>query len=830
MKKTFLKTIFRDLKKNLSRFIAIIAIVALGVGFLIGLLSATPDLQYSVDTFYDKTNTYDIQIKSTIGFSSSDIANLKEDVSEIEDIEGTYMEDIEIPYENRTISARFIEQSFEENINRLELCAGTFPKEKNECIVLNKGVYYDQDVLGEEITYHDQVFKIVGVCTSAVYYYKLMEPTTIGNGNLDAIVYIPSTDQQVITDLYITVKKANEKNTFKKAYFNLLAPVEEELKNKSKSYLNNRLTELKQEAFEVGYSSAFEQARNALLESGMPADRVEIVLASQKEQIEETVWKNVDDTFSNQELKWYVLNRKSNVSYATYKDNSNKVNDVAVVFPFFFFFIAGLIALTSITRMVSEDRNSIGTLKSLGFSNRMILMKYIFYALFACIIGVLIGIFSGVYILPIVIYDCYNTLYVMPQAHYLWEAVIILVSSLAMSVTILFVMIFLCLKTLKEKPNALMVPKAPKAGKQILLERISVFWKHLSFRYKSAIRNVFRFKRNLIMMIVGVGGCTGLMMVAFGLRNSMNSYSKEQYDEVLQYDLLLHTEELPELSMLQDSKTYSFYQEKGKAKDNEDYAVNLYYVTEDVLSFIDLQTEKLPQNGVLISCQLAQKLHYKKGSTITIKIEEIEKSFIVSGVFDSYVENYIIIPEEMPYNATFVKFGSEDEKNYDNIIKSLYSMSGAIKQIDDIRLIRKNYDSMSDNIGIVINVIILCSGALAMIVIYNLTNINIQERIKEIATLKVIGYQKMEVLSYLYREILIMSVIGILFGFLLGPLLDYFVMDRISSPGQYFSMSLSWEHFIYSFLISMVFIVLVFLLFIPKVRKIKMVESLKSVE
>ncbi|MDE5566466.1 MAG: ABC transporter permease, partial [Anaeroplasmataceae bacterium] len=426
---------------------------------------------------------------------------------------------------------------------------------------LNKGIYFDQGVLGETITIESKDYEIVGICESAVYYYKLMEPTQIGTGNIDAIYYLPK-NHETITDIVMTIKDASLKNTFSKEYLKMIEPICKNLEDKQKLYIEKRIELLKKEAIEEGLIKAYDEARKKLILNGLPSDTIETYLKINKEAIEEPVYEKVNEEFSKLDGSWYVLNRKSNTSYVSFKDNSNKVNDVAVVFPFFFFFIAGLIALTSITRMVSEDRSSIGTLKSLGFSNSAIVKKYLFYALFACIIGVLIGVLSGVYVLPIVIYICYNSLFVMPAAHYLWNPIIILVSSLSMCLTIVIVMLLLCFKTLKERPNALMVPKAPKAGKRILLERIGLLWRHLTFRFKSALRNVFRFKRNLIMMIVGVGGCTALMLVAFGLKNSMNTFSKYQFDEILNYDLIISSEEDVNLSMLKDSTTLSFYQDK----------------------------------------------------------------------------------------------------------------------------------------------------------------------------------------------------------------------------------------------------------------------------
>ncbi len=832
LKKTFIKTVFKDLKKNLSRFVAIIAIVALGVGFLIGLLSATPDLQYSLNSFYKEQNTYDIQIKSTVGFSKNDVDHLKEDITQVADIEAYHQEDVEFLYDGVTKSARVIEQTFSEKINQLTLLSGRLPQKEQECIVLNKGIFADKDVLNETIHLNGVDYQVVGVCSSAVYYYKLMEPTTIGNGNLDTIIYIPQSKDSVLTDLVLTVQNASQKDCFKDTYFDWIAPVEEQLNDLKKSYLNQRIEELKAEAFDEGYALAIEKLRNQLTEMNIPEDRIQQMLVAQDEKIKTEVQNKVESSFADVSAEWYILNRKSNTSYVSFKDNSNKVNDVAVVFPFFFFFIAGLIALTSITRMVSEDRANIGTLKSLGYANHTILSKYLFYALISCLLGSLIGIFSGVYILPIVIYNCYHSLFWMPPAQYLWSAPIILISSIAMSLTITIVMILLCVKTLRERPNSLLAPKAPKPGKRILLERIGIFWKALKFRYKSALRNIFRFKRNLIMMIVGIGGCTGLMIVAFGLSKSMNSFSKLQYDSILKYDFIVDTSQ-QEMSfpMLTDSSTYAFNKATGRMKKDDDYEVQIYHVNDTILDYMDLGVTKLPEEGVLISKQLSQALKLKKKDSFFVDDNGEEHSYEVAGTFENYIGNYIIVPQQEleKTNAYFIKLGNEDKKDYEEIVKEIYDLDH-LTRVEDIRQTRINYDSMAESVTIIIFVIILCSGALAMIVIYNLTNININERIKEIATLKVIGYQKKEVLGYIYREIITMSVFGILFGFILGPILDYFVMTQISSPGQYFSNGLMWYHFLFAFLISIAFVVLVLLMFIPKVKKIKMVESLKCIE
>ncbi|MDE6407999.1 MAG: FtsX-like permease family protein [Anaeroplasmataceae bacterium] len=819
MKRTFIKTILRDFKKNLTRLIAIVAIMALGVGFLIGLLSATPDLQDSMERYYDETNLYDISIKSTIGFSKDDILSLKTDVKEIKEIEEFSSMDFKTYFEGVEITTRRIVNSFEAKLNQLTLIEGEYPKTSTECVVQNMGIFLDKHPIHQQILVDGITYTIVGICNSPMYYYRMQETTQIGDGNLDAILYLDQAFFSApITDIVITVDGAKELHSFKKAYFEFIEPVEDKLEELSISYIEKRMDSL--------YATAKEEARKKILEvsPNLPDSMVDSILEAQSEEIK----KSVDEQFT--EMKWYVLDRKSNLSYVSFDANANKVNNVAVVFPFFFFFIAALIALTSVTRLVQEDRSSIGTLKSLGYSNLRILNKYFVYALFACLIGSAGGLFLGVYGLPMAIYYCYCSLFIMPQGHFSWYAWCVLFSSVSMSATIFVVMIAVCLKSLMEKPNALLVPKAPKAGRRILLERIGFIWKRLKFKYKSSIRNIFRFKRNLIMMIVGVGGCTGLMIVGLGLRDSLSSASTVQFEEVLKYDFSLSIQGEVKLDFLQDSEITYLYKEEGKLKKNKEYSIDILYAEDTLLDYMSLGVKEIPTDSVIISSQLAKNFHLRKGSSIVVDVNGKEKEFKVHSVFDNYIRNYIITKRtDEKENTIFLKLGAIDSQNYDTIVRKVYEVEG-VASVSDLNQTKELYASLSNGISLIIVVIILCSGLLAIIVIYNLTNININERIKEIATLKVLGYQKKEVLGYIYREIILMSIFGILFGFGLGPLLNLFVIKQISSPGQCFSTALGGLNYLYAFLITAVFVGIVLLLFIPKMKKIKMVESLKSVE
>lgn len=816
MKKTFIKTILRDFKKNITRLIAIVAIVALGVGFLVGLLSSTPDLEDSMNNYYNETNTHDILIKSTIGFSKKDIESLKKDIDLIEYIEGYNQMDYISSYHNEKINIRRIMLDFSSQLNKLSLINGNIPLNDDECLVQNFGIFSKSNMIGEKIVVDDKEYKIVGLCNSPLYYYHFQEVTTIGDGSLDSIIYTKINDTQQITDISIRLVNSNNYHSFKDEYFDYINPVLKQISDLSDKYLENR--------FNVLYADTLKELENNLLIEGYNPLEIKTILELQKDEIKQNLSSKLG------QMKWYVLNRNDNLSYTTYKSNAIKVQNVSVVFPFFFFFIAALISLTSISRLVSEDRTSIGTFKSLGYSNIKILSKYIIYAVFACIIGCGLGLLIGVYFLPWAIYYCYNTLFVMPKGYFNWHLWCVLLSTILMCLVIFLVMIYVCLKSLHEKPNALLIPKVPKAGKKILLERFNFIWKKLKFKYKSSIRNIFRFKRNLIMMIVGVGGCTGLMLIGLGLSNSLASPAKLQYGNVLKYDISLSFDKEINLDFLNDSDTISLYKEDGIVNNNDDYKVEILYSNNDICDFIDLKTNSLPLDGVIISSELAEKFKLKKGSYIDILVENEIKTFLVSSIFSNYIGNYVIVNNSINIdNTIYIKLGEKDYNNFDEIIQKIYLTYGT-SSVTNLNSNKEMYDNLTNGTQFIVIVIVLFSGLLAIIVIYNLTNININERIKEIATLKVIGYHRKEILGYIYREIIIMSILGVLVGFIIGPVLNIFVMDKISSPGQMFNKILSPINYLYATIITSCFVGIVLLLFIPKIKNIEMVESLKSIE
>ena len=794
MKSTYKKSIRTDIKNNISKLVAIMAIVALGVGFLVGLMSSNPDLRATMDSYYDKMAFHDVDIKSTIGFSKDDVVKLRNFLQDDAIVEGYSSYDLVTKYNNGEFATRLINKGMEyATTDKLELMEGRFPNKKNECVVeRSNGVLLDIKI-GETITYNEATYNVVGIVSSPAYITFEREMVNVGSGKLEIIMYInEETDE--FSDINVIFYNLAKLNTFSKKYDKLLNEDINKLNIYMNEIFNDRILSIKHYLFIYGYS---EEAINSFINNA----------------------------------NFYNLTRNSNFSYLSYSQKIDMVKKISLIFPIFFFLIASLVSLTTITRMVSEDRSSIGCLRSLGYSKKSILVKYIIYVFIACGIGGVIGTLLGIFVLPYIVIYSYSTLYFIPKYKILFCAEYIFPSVLTMLLVILLVTIYVCNKTLKEKPSMLLAPLAPKPGKRILLERVGFIWKHLKFKFKSSIRNVFRYKKNFFVMILGVGGCSALLLCALAIKPSLNIANK-QYNEIFNYDISLklnnnYTKESFGFSEYTYALEYS-----GEVISNGMNSM-IVYTNDKINSFINFKSKKKPltftNESVFISKQIAQNNKLKIGDTINFKVNDKSYSKIITGIFDNYLNNYIYIGDaNININTMYAKYDLTNV-NIDDLTKSLLQ-NDSINGVELVAQTKKMYSSMMDTINYIVIVVVICSLALAVIVIYNLTNININERIKEIATLKVLGYLPSEAAMYIYRETLIMTIIGTLLGLGLGRLLLGFVLKNISSNGMYYVAEVSFVRYMLSFLFTVIFSMLVDLLFIRKIKKIKMVESLKSVD
>lgn len=555
--------------------------------------------------------------------------------------------------------------------------------------------------------------------------------------------------------------------------------------------------------------------------------------------------------------KWYVLDRNFNVSYASFSFNSDKVAAIAKVFPIFFLLVAALVALTTMTRMVEEERTQIGMLKALGYSKGSIMSKYIIYCGLASILGCAVGLVTGFQLLPKVIWNAYATIYHLPNfiAQFSWS--FSLIASVVAVLCTMAATISACNQALKEKPAQLMLPRAPKAGKRIFLERIPFIWNHLKFSYKATARNLLRYKKHFFMTVIGVAGCTAMIVAGVGLRDSLGNISNIQFDKIIQYDLTITLKEsnrennvLGQFLNNRDQVETSIeaFSETGKALVGEEKLTVSIFVPKDpaqlqeVISLKERKSQKpIPFNdtSVILVEKLAETLELGIGDSFTYENAEGKAAeFIVSGITENYVGTYIYInpedyaygfEEEPFYNTLLVKSFITDEKEKDQVLTSILD-SDTVSNAQFTSQTKETYDKLLSSINYIVIVIILAAGALAIIVLYNLTNININERNKELATLRVLGFHHHEVGSYIFREITILSIIGTLVGLVLGVFLFTFVILTAESPEFMFGRDLSLTTFVLSAVITLFFSMIVDGIMYQKLKKVEMVESLKAVD
>lgn len=557
--------------------------------------------------------------------------------------------------------------------------------------------------------------------------------------------------------------------------------------------------------------------------------------------------------------EWYIFTRDDNVGYSEYESNSERINRIAAIFPVFFLLVAGLVCLTTMSRMVEEQRTQIGTLKALGYSNGAVMRHYMIYAVSGAAIGGAVGAVGGCFLFPSVIVYAYSMMYDIKKIHYLFTPENMIVSIGSMTLAIALTVFFSCRKALEETPASLMRPKAPKAGKRVLIERIPFLWNHMSFFAKVSGRNIFRYKRRMFMTIVGIAGCTALSLTGLGLKNSISDIVDLQYDKIYKYSGYLAYDEDAKPSEIESIyDTLLEYEPNTKytralIKQYEtDFSGNKVtcYVTcvEDTAlfeQFVDLHErrsgEKLSlSDGAIITEKAAKLLGLSAGDTLNVKISDSStKSLVISGITEQYTSHYLYMSESV-YKELFGASPKFNMVYFDNGISRDEAVQDAFSEHvianDNVLALIMNASSLSSVhetlqiMDLVTVVLIVSAAALAFVVLYNLTNVNITERIREIATLKVLGFYDMEVSSYIFRENIILSIMGGIVGLGLGYALCMFVITTAEIDEVMFGRSIHAPSYLWAFLITLAFSLIVNFIMTGVLKKISMVESLKSVE
>ena len=572
---------------------------------------------------------------------------------------------------------------------------------------------------------------------------------------------------------------------------------------------------------------------------------------------QEKIEKNRYDLNHMKDPEWFVLGRSTNVGYETYKQDSDRMDNIGKAFPFIFFLVAALVSLTTMTRMVQEKRIEIGTFKALGYSIGSIVSHYLIYSLTASFTGIIIGISFGFKLFPTLIIDAYGSLYTVPYLITPFNVVLAVKSAIIVILFISISVVAATLEELKEVPASLMRPKSPKSGKTILLERVAFIWKRLSFTKKVTARNVFRYKQRLFMTVIGIAACTGLMITGFGIKEGVVGATKNQFNKIYRYDIQttltsnINEDEKNHIKdrVLEDSNIKSVlftYSKNGVVKEKNPESEDVYIVVpediNDINSYINLTMKgkdlKLSDDGVIITEKLSKIMGKKVGDTFKITIDDKVIEARISGITEHYVMHYIymspkyyknITGEKVEFNSFYGLLKSTEKSGEDETSKLLTTINGinSVSFKDNIQL---NYDKSIKSINSVILVLIISAGVLAFVVIYNLTNININERRRELATIKLLGFYDKELASYIYRENIILTVIGSLTGIGLGILLNKFVIVSAEINILMFLRTIKPIYFIYSVALTMIFSIIVNLAMYKKFHRIDMIESLKSAE
>ena len=594
----------------------------------------------------------------------------------------------------------------------------------------------------------------------------------------------------------------------------------QEIEN-AKTQLQNAKNELtkKEKQYEATKTATYSSLENAKIE----IEKSKTELEKGEKELEEKQ-EEFKDKIADAELKlidsrekianienptWYVLDRYSNTGYNSFIQDTESIENISKVFPIVFFMVALLISLTSMTRMVEEQRTQIGTLKALGYNKLQIASKYVIYAGLACVIGGVLGMSVGFVLLPQIIWTMYQMMYQMTDnIHISFNIIIGGMGLLLICVCIIGATIYAVLKELVQTPSNLMRPKAPKMGKRVLLEKIPFIWKRLSFSQKVTVRNIFRYKKRFLMTIIGILGCTALIVVGFGVRDSIRCIMPNQFEKVFNYDMqiglkngledeqkqkyIISLQEKTELEKVVE--TYMTSNIAKNQENEEDVQIIVPKEPKDldeVINLTDVKTgEKvqLEENAICLTDKAAELLNVKQGDTITLKdSKDKERQVKISNIVENYVYHYVYMSrityenlygENYNTNMLFTKDNNLSEEQETNLATEIMNQS-EVASISRNSSIMNLLDDTMKSLNYVVIILIVSAGLLAFVVLYNLSNVNISERIRELATIKVLGFYDKEVYSYVTRETVILTAIGIVLGLIGGYFLNYFIIRNL---------------------------------------------------
>lgn len=920
LKGSVFKNIVREIWDTKARFLSILAIIGLGVGFFVGVKAAGPSMINTLVNYASEQNMMDVRLVSSVGFDDDDVAEI-EKTQGVAQLQTGYFADAVMSDGSKKSVVRIHSLGEDDKINVPVLEEGRLPQNSGEIVVENAS-YATPIEIGSKITLENTVvsrttgekeeiplkcseFTVVGKVKSPLYISFQKGNTTVGNGTISYYMMILPQDftSERYTELYLVSDySASGGYPYSDEYNSEIDSLTQRLETVCDERLDvfdkNEIEPKRQEV-----ADGIEELKDAMAKTDGELESVykqiqqlqtqyekqvlpsgnKALIAGTKAQIDIAMQQyqsgkaaadakfmqekqNIADAQKQLEqfddIKSFVTTRDDSPGYAEYQDNAGRVDAVATVFPVFFLLVAVLVCVTTMTRMVEERRTEIGTFKALGYANGTIISKYVIYSTVAGVVGCAAGCVLGCVSLPNIIFYAYAMVYHIKNM----DSVIpwgFILGGFAVSVLCTaMVSWFTCRSELKRTPASLMRPKTPKAGKRNLLERIGFIWSRMKFTSKVTTRNLFRYKARFFMTVLGVAGCTALIVAAFGLMDAVGGIVDKQFGEICRYNLSIVFSEsktgddadkfIEELTTQYSVKnSMPVYQNQVTVFDNRSDATygDTYLVVpsepDRLRATIDLHSRKtgedieLVDGGCVMSEKLADNMGLKIGDEFEIKdIDDKVVKLKLSSICENYLYSYIYITpeyynecfgEDVSYNMidTSFDYGDEDERNAlaqellknDEIVAANYTDTGI-----------ENFRKMLTTLNSVVCVLIVCAAALAFVVLYNLTNINIAERAREIATIKVLGFYNREVSGYIYRENVVLTVIGALAGLVLGVFLTSFIVHTVEVDIVMFGRDIMPQSFLYALGLTFLFAIIVNFFMYFKMKKIDMVESLKSIE
>lgn len=819
MKTKLLKHIFMKIKDNYKRFLSLICMAFLGVGFYAGIQSSSPDMLKTLDNFYDENNVYDISVISNVGLTEDDLLKLSK-IKNVELAINIQEKDTYLEIEENNYVVKLIE--YNSQMNNVYIKEGRLPKNNNEVSVDNALLENNNLKLGDNITIDGKKYSIVGNVISPLYFSAERPNSNLGSGKVDYYIYVynGSLDLEAYSNIYITVKGAKKYLTNSDSYKKLINNVK------------NGIDLIKDKQQDIRYDELYS----------------DIIETSEMYDI------SIDES-KFIKPKWYIYDRLDNTSYKELINASDNLKKIGNIFPIIFFAISVLVSLISMMRMIEEDRVENGTLKSLGYNSFHITLKYVIYSLLATTIGSSVGAIFGSYMIPSVIWNIYKKIFFIPKFIYLLKSDY---NALGLWICILCICgtsVIVCIKNLREVPANLMRPKAPKSGKKILLERINFIWKKLKFSDKITIRNIFRYKSRVITTVLGIAGCTSLILAGFGLKDSIKDVTDFQFNNIIKYDKLLMTNESInqidiEKELLNDDKVENFTNvntQNIKVLFNDEEQEVTMITPDDFnsisksISLIDLKTnnviDNISDNSCIISEKTAKLLDIDVGDKISLLDNDNNKYDIkVSYIIKNYINQYLYINKNT-YNNLFNNYKinsilislKDKDKNSKEFDKKYISNGYALTIVDNDDM-KNSMNDMLGSIDSIVAILIIAAASLAFVVLYNLSNINISERKREIATLKVLGFYPSEVDKYINRETVLLTILGIVIGLLFGSYLSHFIISTCEPDYIMFDRHVYTLSYFYSLFITVIFTIIVTIVTHFNLKKINMVTSLKNVE